>query len=96
MARYIIQSTHTEADCVRALDAYLQAGAHYLTNTDWGCKSGDHTGWTIIEADSYEEARLMVPPIARRDAKLVPLNKFSPDQVLDLHTRVAAQPEPVA
>jgi hypothetical protein len=85
MARYIIESKHTQADCLKAIDAYFQAGARHLAITDWGCEAGVHTGWTIIEAASDEDARLMVPPVIRHQAQLVRLNKFTVEQVRAFH-----------
>jgi hypothetical protein len=91
MPRFVIQAEHTPEDCVKVLDAILRAGAHYLTNTDWGCEDGVHTAWIIVEAESHQEARLMVPPVLRNRALLVALNKFSPDQIRAFHEEVAQQ-----
>ncbi len=85
MAKYMIQDSHEVADCVRVLDEFLRAGAHYLTNADWGCKDGDHTAWIVVEAASDEEARLMVPPIIRNRARPVRLNRFTPAQIRGFH-----------
>ena len=90
MARYIIQATHEPdpAACLRMLDAFLNAGAHYLTHAEWGCMAGEHTAWIIVEADSDADARLMVPPVIRNTAKLVKLNKFTPEQIRQMHGKV--------
>lgn len=83
MPRYIIEATHDSnpAACLRMLDAFLQAGAHYLTNAEWGCKAGEHKAWIIVEASNDAEARLMVPPVIRNTAKVVQLNRFTPEEV---------------
>lgn len=91
MPRYLIEETHDPMDCVKALDNYLRAGAHYMTNTEWGCEAGVHKGWLIFEAENDEEARLRVPANIRNVALLVRLNRFSPDQVRDLHEREARE-----
>ncbi len=67
------------------LDAFLRAGAHYLTNAEWGCMEGEHTAWIIVEADNDGQARHMVPPVIRNTALLVKLNKFTPEQIRELH-----------
>ena len=85
MPRYIIQSDHTLEDCVRVLDGFVQAGAHYLESADWGCEYGVHTGWLVVEANDDHDANLMAPPVFRKDAKVVKLNKFTPQQVRDFH-----------
>jgi len=93
MARYMIQASHdpTPAACLRLLDAFLQAGAHYLANAEWGCLAGAHTAWIIVEAENDADARLMVPPVIRDAALLVKLNKFTPDQIRELHESVRRQ-----
>ncbi|MDP3061676.1 MAG: hypothetical protein Q8O40_00475, partial [Chloroflexota bacterium] len=65
MPRYMIQSSHDPdpASCLRTLEAFIYAGSHYLTRTEWGCKDGQHTGWIILEANDDTAARLMVPPV---------------------------------
>jgi hypothetical protein len=85
VARYVIEASHTKEECVAVLDAILRAGAHYLTNTDWGCEDGVHTAWLIVEAESRDEARLMIPPLWRDRAQLVALNKFTPAQIRAFH-----------
>lgn len=87
MPRYMIQTSHdpSPAACLRVLDAFAVAGAHYLMRADWGCMDGEHTAWIVVEADSDEAARLMVPPVLRKTAKVVKLNKFTPEQIRELH-----------
>jgi hypothetical protein len=59
--------------------------AGYLTHFYWGCKSGQHCGWAIIEADSEKEALMVVPSLVRNKARVVKLIKFDPDEVRSLH-----------
>ncbi len=86
MHKYLIEDSHepSHVDCVRALDAFLQAGAHYLTNAEWGCRAGVHTAWIIVEAENDAEARLMVPPVIRKSAKLVRVNRFTPEEIREM------------
>jgi hypothetical protein len=63
----------------------LQAGAHYLTHAEWGCKAGVHEEWMIVEADDDASAVLMVPPILRNQAELIKLNHFTPDEIRAMH-----------
>jgi hypothetical protein len=85
MARYLIHASHEPEECVRLLDSYLQAGAHYLTHAEWGCKAGVHEEWLIVEAEDDASAILMVPPILRTEAELVKLNQFTPDEIRAMH-----------
>ena len=65
---------------------FLRAGAHYLTNADWGCDDGQHTAWIIVEAENDANALLMVPPFIRSTALLVKLNRFTPEEIKRLRT----------
>ena len=85
MKKYLIQESHEPEGCVRAIDALLQAGAHFLTRSDWGCEAGVHSSWLIFDAEDDEQARLMIPPSIRATATLIPLNKFTPGQLEVFH-----------
>ena len=91
MPRYLIEVQH-EAEqlaCSRFVQIFLATGSHYLTHADWGCLDGEHAAWIIIEADSKEQARLVLPPAYRSQAKIVALNKFKVEQV-DGHSNLQA------
>jgi nicotinate-nucleotide pyrophosphorylase len=42
---------------------------------------GVHTAWIVVEVDSKEQARSILPPAFRSQAKIVALNKFTLEQV---------------
>ena len=79
MARFLIEVPHAAKaqECALAVKILLSSGSHYLTHADFGCLDGVHKAWVIIEADSKEEARFVVPSIFRPRAKIIQLNKFS-------------------
>jgi hypothetical protein len=90
MARFLIEVPHgAEAkECALAVKVLLSSGSHYLTNAEFGCLDGDHTAWIIVEADSREEVKFVIPPAYRPQAKIVKLNKFSlaeMDELLKCH-----------
>jgi hypothetical protein len=58
----------------------------YLYHFDWGCMDGEHCGWAIIEVKSEDQARLVVPPLVRRKARVIKLNKFEEEDVKSLHS----------
>ena len=83
MARFLIEVPH-EADklaCARAVRVFLETGSHFLTNADWGCFDGVHKAWITLEAESKEEARYVLPPTFRSEAKIVSLNKFTMEEI---------------
>ena len=83
MARYLIEVPHKpEAmECALAVQVFLTTGSHFLKNADWGCQDGEHKGWIIVELDNKEEARNILPPNYRSQAKIVKLNKFSIEEI---------------
>ena len=78
-ARFLIEVPHepTAAACVRAVEAFLRTGSHFLTHADWGCKDGQHKAWIIVEVDSRDEARGIVPSEFRAEARIVRLNTYT-------------------
>lgn len=84
MERYLIETPHTDENCLALIDELNAQG--YLQHYDWGCRAGVHTGWAIIEAENEMQARLSVPPLVRANARITLLNKFSEEEVAQLHS----------
>jgi len=83
MARILIEVPH-EAEkvaCARAAQVLLKTGSHFLTHADFGCLDGVHKAWIIVEVESKEAARAILPPAYRSQAVLVQLNKFGIDEL---------------
>lgn len=78
MARFLIEVPHgpDTIECSRAVAILLRTGSHFLTHSDWGCKDGVHKAWVIVDVDSHDAARNVVPAEYRRDATVVRLNRF--------------------
>ena len=74
MDRYLIETPHTAQDCQLLVDQIYAMG--YLHHFDWGCESGIHCGWAIIEAENEAQAQLAVPSLVRKKARVIKLKKF--------------------
>jgi len=83
MERYLIESPHTEVDCAQVVKQVEALG--YLTHFEWGCASGNHTGFIIIEAENEAQAIMVVPSMSRKAARVVKLNKFTPEMLKAAH-----------
>ena len=83
MDRFLIESPHTIENCSHVLKQVEALG--YLTHFDWGCTSGVHTGFVIIEAENEAQARMVVPTMNRKEARVVKLNKFTPEMLKASH-----------
>jgi len=78
-SRFLIEVPHEGnlAACARAVDIFLKTGSHFLSHADWGCKDGAHSAWIVVEVESKDEARQIIPPALREQAKIVKLNAFT-------------------
>jgi hypothetical protein len=78
---YLIEARHSPDECVQAMDEALARGPRFLAQFDWGCVAGEHTGWATVEAKNESEARDMVPAIVRSKARIVRVDKVTPDHI---------------
>jgi hypothetical protein len=92
MPKFLIEVPH-EADsvaCARVVHVFLSSGSHFLTHAEWGCNDGDHKAWMIVDVNTKDEARMIVPVAFRAQAKIVKLNRFSIDQIDNILRRHGA------
>jgi len=78
MPRFLIEVPHenTKEACDRAIRIFLETGSHFMTNADWGCSDHVHKAWFVVEVDSKEDARTILPPLFRQTAKITALQRF--------------------
>jgi hypothetical protein len=86
MARFLIEVPHESEQlaCARAVEIFLHTGSHFLTHADWGCMDGEHKAWIIAEVENKDEARSILPPAFRRQAKITRLNCFTLEQIEEI------------
>ena len=86
MARFLLEVSHESGvvACARANKILLETGSHFLTHADFGCNDGVHKAWIVVDVDSKEEARNMLPPAYRRQATVVGLSKFGIEELDEL------------
>lgn len=79
MARFLVEVPHeaTKEACDQAIKSFLETGSHFFTNADWGCEDGEHKAWFIMEIDDRDSALQILPPDARRNAKITGLRKYT-------------------
>ena len=92
MPKFLIEVPHESAvvACARAIKVLLETGSHFLTHADFGCSDGVHKAWIVVDVDTREDARNMLPPAYRRQASVVQLCKFGIDELDDLIKRHSA------
>ena len=89
MARFLIEVPHESGTvaCARANKVLLESGSHFLTHADFGCTDGVHKAWIVVDVDTKDEARRLLPPAYRGEATIVRLNKFGIAELDDLIKR---------
>ncbi len=83
MAKFLIEVPHPadELGCARVVQVFLATGSHFLTNAEWGCADGVHSCWMVVDVEGRTEARGILPPAFRAEARIIGLNRFSMDQI---------------
>ena len=94
MGKFLIEVPHEEEvlACARVVEIFLKSGSHFVTNADWGCRDGEHKAWILVEVDNKEEARRILPPAFRSQAKIVSLCKFSMEEIDDIVSKHRREP----
>jgi hypothetical protein len=89
VTRFLIELPHdnTAVACARAAELLLRTGSHFLTHADFGCGDGVHKAWIMLERDSKEDARNVLPAELRPTASIVRLNYFTMAKVEELKKR---------
>jgi hypothetical protein len=86
MAKFLIEVPHEEETvaCARVVEVFLKTGSHFLTHAEWGCMDGEHKAWIIVDVGSKAEARSILPPAFRAQAKIVGLNQFTMEEIAEI------------
>ncbi|MFB3043585.1 MAG: hypothetical protein ACE1ZC_04835 [Nitrososphaerales archaeon] len=84
MDRYLIESPHSEKQCLQAAQTMFAAG--FLLNFEWGCEDGVHIAYAMIESENRKQALLLVPPNLRSDARAIRLIKIDPAELESART----------
>ena len=79
MKKFLIEVPHgsDKHACDNAIKIFKETGSHFLTHADWGCMDGEHKAWIIVEVESKDEARYILPSLFRSIAKITELTNFS-------------------
>jgi len=87
MAKFIIEAPHTNQGCLDALDEMLASDPKLLAKFVWGCNSGHHAGWAVVDAKDEAGARRMMPVSLRNQARVFTADNFTPEQIRAKHKK---------
>ena len=79
MPQYMIELSHSPSDCVEALRDIDPDAQEFLGEVYWGCMTGRHDGWAVVDADSEEQAREMVPDRIRSQVQVTRVKTIAPE-----------------
>lgn len=89
MAEYMIELRHTAENCSHILDEMMDYDDELIDMFTWRCKSGEHTGWALVEADNKEEVQEMLPPAIGDMAHIIEINRFNAEEMRRQHEQVS-------
>ncbi len=90
MARYMVELPHTPEECLKALDEQLAKGKDVLDKIEYGCKTGDHTGYALVDSISRNDVLAKyVPGFIQEKARIVEVGKFTPEMIKSFHAKAA-------
>jgi hypothetical protein len=83
MSQFLLEVPHEEdlVSCEKAIHILLSTGSHFLTHAHFGCHDGVHKAWIIVDMNSKEEARAIIPTEYRHQSLVVKLTQFSLDKL---------------
>jgi hypothetical protein len=81
--RYLIEVPHedTKEACLQAVRVFMETGSHFVTNADWGCSDHVHKAWFVAELENKDQALRLLPPLFRRVATIVALQRYGPEEL---------------
>lgn len=79
MPQYMIELSHSSSDCVEALKDIDPKAQDFLGDVYWGCMTGRHDGWAVVEADNEQHARDMVPDQIRNQVQVTQVESIVPE-----------------
>ncbi len=85
MSMFMIESPHTEEECMGVMDAVNKTGPKELMAWEWGCMSGNHTAYRMVSAANEEAALAMVPEDVRAKAHAYKVSKMTPAELEAAH-----------
>ncbi len=83
---YLIITHHDPDKCLLTMDKLQAADSTWLEHSWFGCISGDHTVYTVVDATSEEDALQKVPAMYRDHCKLVKVSKISEGLLEEMHS----------
>jgi hypothetical protein len=80
---YLLEAPHTPEECLNLMDEVNKS--KQLSEWQWGCMDGNHTGYRMVQATSEQAALAMVPENVRGKAHAYKVTKMSAKELEAAH-----------
>jgi hypothetical protein len=79
MSQFLLEVPHEEdfESCNKAVRILLTTGSHFMTHAHFGCHDGVHKAWVIVDVETKDQARAIIPTDYRNQSLVVRLTQFS-------------------
>lgn len=85
-SKYFVMVPHTQDQCMNMLtDMKAKGGDPFLSKFYFGCMSGDHTAYAVLDGKSEQDIRNMIPKEEQANAKIMKVDKFTAAQIEKMH-----------
>ena len=85
---YLITLPHTSETCLQMLDEISKEKPEALNKIEWGCMSGDHTGYMTVKSQDEKTALNLLPSAIQKKAKIEKVGKFTKEQIRSFHKKL--------
>ncbi len=85
MSRFLIQIPYPPDQQLDIMDRMMEHNVDLLCMTYWGEMDGEPSGWLVVLADSDGQAREMLPPDLRSQARIAQVQLLTPQDIQEMH-----------
>jgi len=85
LSHFLVIAPHTSESCANILSEMKGKSDAYLSKFYFGCNSGDHTAYAIIDAASEDAVKKMLPADMQKSAKIEKIDRFTAAQLEGMH-----------
>ena len=83
MAKFQIVAPHQPTQCLAAMEELLTHDPEVLDGALAGCPFGDHTLYSVVDAETDEEARNRLPPALRPRTRVAQVEQISANTIAE-------------
>jgi hypothetical protein len=89
MPEYMIEIEHAPEECTQALKEMMDYDEDLIEMFIWGCRSGIHKGWALVEADNIDDVKGVMPPSVKDKVRVTEVARFAADELRRQHEQAS-------